>query len=142
MEQGKLAQSKPPYFLKLRLGDRRKYPRFSCELPIDCITTESKTHVGIAANVSQGGLLICLHERITVGTPLRVQLVFAEDFQLKAIGANAVVIWTHVAPHALWGRHQYGLRLTGMSERVFSDFQALLGQLARQSHLNEGIPSS
>lgn len=141
MEQGKFAQSKSPR-LNMGFADRRKYPRFVCELPIDCITSESEIHVGIAANISQGGISICLHDRIKVGSPLRIQLVFAQDFQLKTIGANAIVVWSSVVHHAFWGKYRYGLRLIGMSERVFPDFRGLLGLLAREFHQKRLYPSS
>lgn len=141
MEQGKFAQSKLPR-LNMGFADRRKYPRFACELPIDCITSESEIHVGIAANISQGGISICLHDRIKVGTPLRIQLVFAQDFQLKTIGANAIVVWSSVMHHDFWGKYRYGLRLIGMSERVFPDFRGLLGLLAREFHQKRLFPSS
>jgi len=141
MEQGKYAQLKSPR-LNMGFAERRKYPRFECELPIDCITSESEIHVGIAANISQGGISICLHDRIKVGTPLRIQLVFAQDFQLKTIGANAIVVWSSVVHHDFWGRYRYGLRLIGMSERVFPDFRGLLGLLARKFHQKRLFPSS
>lgn len=130
MEKGNFAQSKPSY-LKMGFVERRKYPRFECELPIDCITTESDIHVGIAANISQSGILVCLHDRVEVGTPLRINLVFNQGFELKIISANAVVVWGNVVHHAFWGRYRYGLRLIGMSDNVFSEFKGLLGQLAR-----------
>ncbi|UCD70524.1 MAG: PilZ domain-containing protein [Syntrophobacterales bacterium] len=141
MEEGKFAQSKPPH-PKIGFAERRKYPRFECELPIDCITSESEMHVGIVANISQGGILVCLHDQIKVGTPLRIQLVFAQGFQLKTIGANAVVVWRNIVHHAFWGRYRYGLRLIGISERVFWDFKGLLGQLAREFHLRNVLSSS
>lgn len=141
MEQGKSAQSKSPH-LHMGFAERRKYPRFECELPIDCITSESEIHVGIAANISTGGMSICLHDRIKVGTPLRIQLVFAHDFQLKTIGANAIVVWSNVVHHVFWGRYRYGLRLIGMSERAFPDFKGLLGLLAREFRQKNAFPSS
>jgi c-di-GMP-binding flagellar brake protein YcgR len=141
MQQPNFAQSKPSY-PRIGFKERRKYPRLTCELPIDCITTESDIHVGIAANISQGGLLICLHERINVGTPLRINLVFNRGFQLKIISANAVVVWSNIVRHAFRGRYRYGLRLIGMSDSVFSDFKGLLGQLAREFRLKNPFPTS
>ena len=141
MEEDKFAELKPPH-LKTGFSERRKYPRFYCELPIDCITSESETHVGIAANISQGGILICLHDLIEVGTPLRIHLVFAQGFQLKTIGANAFVVWRNVLHHAYLGRYRYGLRLVGLSDRFLSDYKGLLGQLAREFHLKNIFPSS
>ena len=141
MEEDRFAHSK---LLGLRTGfaERRKHPRFHCEFPIDCITSESKIHVGIAANVSQAGMMVCLHDRIGVGTPLRINLIFTMGFQLKIVRANAIVVWTKVVQHDLWGRYRYGLRLVGLSERFLTDFQDLLGQLAREFHLRNLFPSS
>ena len=128
--------------LKMHLLERRKFPRFDCELPIDCITREIEIHVGIAANISQGGILISLHDRITVGTPLRIQLVFVQGFQLKTISANAIVVWSDIVHHAFWGKYRYGLKLIEISEGVFSDFKRLLGLLARELHIKKSFPSS
>jgi c-di-GMP-binding flagellar brake protein YcgR len=141
MEKGNFAQSRPPY-PKMSFPERRKSPRFECDFPIDCITTESDIHVGIAANISQGGILICLHDRIKVGTPLRIHLVFNQGFQLKSITANAVVLWRNLGHHAFRGRYRYGLRLIEMSDSVFSDYKVLLGQLAREFHLKNPFPTN
>jgi len=141
MQEPKLPDLKiPPQ--KTRLSERRRFPRFDCEFPIDCITRETEMHVGIAANISQEGILICLHDRVTVGTPLRVQLVFAQGFKLKAISANAIVVWSDIVHHVFWGRYRYGLRLIKMSEGVFSDFKRLLGHLASESHSKNSFPFS
>jgi len=141
MERGNFAWSEAPH-PRMGFPERRKYPRFECELPIDCITTESDIHVGIAANISQGGMLICLHDLIKVGASLRVNLVFNQSFQLKIIGANAVIVWRNIEHHAFRGRYQYGLRLIGMRDSVFTDLKVLLGQLARAFHLKNPFPTS
>ena len=141
MQQGNFTQWKPPH-QKMAFIERRKYPRFPCEFPIDCITNQSDIHVGIAANISQDGLLVSLQDRINVGASLMINLVFNQCFQLKIISANAVVVWSNVAHHAFRGRYRYGLRLIGMSDSVFSDFKGLLGQLAREFHLKNPFPTS
>jgi c-di-GMP-binding flagellar brake protein YcgR len=141
MEEGRFAHPKPPG-LRTGFAERRKYPRFNCEFPIDCITSDSETHVGIAANISKGGMLVFLHERIDLGSPLRVNLIFTKGFQLKIVRANAVVVWCKVVRHAFWGRYRYGIRLIELEERFFSDFIALLGQLGRQFHFKNLFPSS
>lgn len=141
MQKGNFAQSHLPR-PKMGFQERRKYPRFECEFPIECMTTESHMHVGIAANISPGGMLICLHGRIRVGSPLRINLVFNQGFQLKIISANAVVVWDNIVQHAIRGRYRYGLRLIGMSDSVFSDYKVLLGQLAREFHPKNPSPTS
>jgi c-di-GMP-binding flagellar brake protein YcgR len=141
VEKGNFAQSYLPH-PKMGFQERRKYPRFECEFPIDCITTDSHIHVGITANISQGGMLICLHDRIKVWTPLRINLVFNQGFQLKIVSANAVVVWRNIAQHAFLGRYRYGLRLIGMNDNVFSDYEVLLGQIAQEFHLKNPFPTN
>jgi c-di-GMP-binding flagellar brake protein YcgR len=141
VEEDRFAHLKPPY-LKTSFTERRKYPRFDCELPIECITSGSEIHVGIAANISQGGMLVCLHDRIEVGSPLRINLIFTQAFQLKIIRANAIVVWNKAVQHAFWGRYRYGLRLVGLRDRFFSEFKGLLGQLAREFHIRNLLPIS
>ncbi len=128
--------------LRTGFAERRRYPRFRCEFPIDCITSNSDIHVGIAANISQRGMLVCLHDRIKVGTTLRINLIFTKGFQLKIVRANAVVMWSKAESHALWGRYRYGLRLAELNDPYISDFKGLLGQLAREFTLNSLFPSS
>jgi len=109
MQEPKLPDLKiPPQ--KTRLSERRRFPRFDCEFPIDCITRETEMHVG--------------------------------SFKLKAISANAIVVWSDIVHHVFWGRYRYGLRLIKMSEGVFSDFKRLLGHLASESHSKNSFPFS
>jgi len=141
MEKEEFSHPRPPG-IRTGFAERRKYPRYDCELPIDCITTDSEIHVGIAANISHSGMLVRLHDRIELGSPLRINLIFTKGFQLKIVRANAVVVWCKVARHAFWGRYRYGLRLVELERRFFSDFVGLVGQLARQFHLKDLFPSS
>lgn len=141
MEEGRYPHLKPPG-LRTGFAERRRYPRYHCELPIDCIASNSDIHVGFAANISQGGMLVCLHDRIEVGTPLRINLIFTKGFQLKIVRANAVVVWSKAVSHAFWGRYRYGLRLADFNDTFISDFKGLLGQLARELTLKSLFPSS
>lgn len=141
MGEEKCVQLKP-HPLRMGLVERRKHPRFECELPVDCITSESEIHAGIAANISRGGMLICLHDRIEVGAPLRINLIFTRGFQLKIIRANAIVVWKRVVHRSLWGRYRYGMKLVGLSDRFFPDFKGLLGRLAREYRFKNLFPAN
>jgi hypothetical protein len=57
---------------KTRMGvlsiEKRKYPRFSVELPLNYSRAEGKeTLGGMVANASEGGLLVYLPERMEIG---------------------------------------------------------------------------
>lgn len=84
---------------KLRYGivnfERRKYPRFSIDLPIEYSQTDSSLgHPGRTANISEGGLLIYLPERVELGQRLRLKLFFASISEsLYTMEVLVEVVW-------------------------------------------------
>jgi len=88
---------------KLRYGiinfERRKYPRFSIDLPIEYSRTDSLAHPGQAANISEGGLLIYLPERVELGQRLRLKLFFASISEsLHTMEVLGEVVWRSSEP--------------------------------------------
>lgn len=58
--------------------ERRRYPRFSIDLPIEYnLIPSSLSHTGRALNVSEGGVLIYLPQQIELGQHLNLKLFFA-----------------------------------------------------------------
>ncbi len=57
--------------------ERRKYPRFPINLPIEYYRAESSTPAsGRTGDISEGGLLVYLSERVEVGERLKVRCFF------------------------------------------------------------------
>lgn len=75
--------------------ERRKYPRFSIDLPIEYSRTDSLiAHPGQAADISGGGLLITLPERVALGQRLRLKLFFASISEsLYTMEVLVEVVW-------------------------------------------------
>jgi PilZ domain len=71
--------------------ENRRYPRFDIHLPIEyCQFKSSTTHIG---NISEGGLLIYLHDEMDVGQYLRLKLFFSSGSELDTIKILAEVVW-------------------------------------------------
>jgi c-di-GMP-binding flagellar brake protein YcgR len=88
---------------KLRYGivnfERRKYPRFSIDLPIEYSRTDSLAHPGQATNIGEGGLLIYLPESVELGQRLRLRLFFASISEsLHTMEVLAEVVWRSSEP--------------------------------------------
>ncbi len=85
--------------IKPRFGtvnfERRKRPRFSCDLPAEYWhMNDSKNFPGRAANISEAGLLLFICEEIEIGQNLRLKLFFSGfKSPVQSIDAQVEVVW-------------------------------------------------
>jgi len=77
--------------------ERRRYPRFSVDLPIEYYRIDSSiSHIGPGLNVSEGGLLIYFPEEMDVSQYLRLKLFLPLGSELNAIEVLAEVVWMDI----------------------------------------------
>jgi c-di-GMP-binding flagellar brake protein YcgR len=107
--------------------EKRKYPRYSVELPLNYSRAERKdTLGGMVANASEGGLLVYLPERIEIGGLLKIEIFYVRGLELDTIRAVARVVWCDLAARESWGEHRYGLQFEYIDEKDFSRLSTLL----------------
>ncbi len=75
--------------------ERRKYPRFPINLPIEYYRAESSIPAsGRTGDLSEGGLLVYLSERVEVGEHLKVRCFFTSISELmNTMEMGAEVVW-------------------------------------------------
>ena len=77
--------------------ERRRYPRFSVDLPIEYYRIDSSiSHTSRGLNVSEGGLLIYFPEEMDVSQYLRLKLFLPLGSELNAIEVLAEVVWMDI----------------------------------------------
>ena len=107
--------------------ERRRYPRYIVELPLNYSHIDGKEkYGGIVANASQGGILVYLPEKIPIGTLLKIEIFYINGLELNNIKAVAKVVWTDLATHESYGEHRYGLEFKFIDEK---DFEKLINLL-------------
>jgi c-di-GMP-binding flagellar brake protein YcgR len=112
--------------------EKRKYPRFSVELPLDYSRINGKqTFGGMVANASEGGLLVYLPERVEVGALLKIEIFYVRGLELDTIKAVAKVVWCDLAARESWGEHRYGLEFQHIEEKDFSRLTSLLKDVGK-----------
>jgi c-di-GMP-binding flagellar brake protein YcgR len=112
--------------------EKRKYPRFSVELPLDYSRVNGKgTLGGMVANASEGGLLVYLPERIELGAFLRIEIFYVKGLELDTIKAVARVVWSDMAARESWGEHRYGLQFENIDEKDFNRLATLLKEVGK-----------
>jgi c-di-GMP-binding flagellar brake protein YcgR len=105
---------------KPRIGivniERRKYPRFSIDLPIEYHRAQSNlAHTGRALNASEGGLLVYLPEKMDIGQQLSLKLFFHSGSGMNTIAMTGEVMWIDLHLDTNWGDYRTGLRLVDIS---------------------------
>lgn len=121
---------------KPRIGianiERRKYPRFSIDLPIEYYTVPpSEPFPGRTANASEGGLLAYLSQGVEVGRHLRVKLFFHSGSNMNAIEMTAEVVWIDMHLETGWGDYRTGLKFVDISPEDLKCLKEFLFSLSK-----------
>jgi c-di-GMP-binding flagellar brake protein YcgR len=112
--------------------ERRRYPRYNIELPLDYSRLDGKEiYGGIVANASEGGLLIYLPEKMDVGALIRIEILYVKGLELDTIKAVGKVVWSDLAAKESWGEHRYGLQFQQIDEKDFKRLMNLLAEIGK-----------
>ena len=110
--------------------EKRKYPRFSVELPLNYSRADGEKPLGgMVANASEGGLLVYLPERIELGTLLKIEILYVRGLELDTIQAIGKVVWCDLAARESWGEHRYGLQFQHIGQKDFNQLTTLLKEV-------------
>lgn len=96
--------------------ERRRYPRFTVDLPIEYYQVDSSIHhKGQMVNASEGGLLVYLPEQMEIGQRLKMKLFFSSDSDLNIIEMLSEVVWVDIHFSSDRGDHRCGVKLIDIS---------------------------
>lgn len=77
--------------------ERRRYPRFSIDLPIEYYRLNLKEkRQGRAGNISEGGLMVYFPERMDIGQQLRIKVFFPNEAKLVSLELVGEVVWVDI----------------------------------------------
>jgi hypothetical protein len=111
-------------------SERREYQRHLLELPIDYSTKNGKEHWGIAADASEGGVLVYLDELIEIGSLLEVKMFFPKRSELNMVKVMTKVVWSDRVHKEdwgeNWGRYRYGLAFQSFDKKNLNELNILL----------------
>jgi c-di-GMP-binding flagellar brake protein YcgR len=107
--------------------ERRKYPRYSVELPLSYSRVNDKDLFGgIVANASGGGVLVYLPERMEIGVVLKIEIFYLRGFELDTIQAVAKAVWSDLTTKRNLGEYRYGLEFQYIEKKDYNRLIALL----------------
>lgn len=112
--------------------EKRRYPRYTVEFPLDYARVEDKEiYGGMVANVSEGGLLVYLPQRMELGTVLKIEILYVQGLEFNTIKALAKIVWSDLAAKESWGEYRYGLQFLQVEEEDFARLMNLLKEIGK-----------
>ena len=111
--------------------ERRKHPRFNINLPIEYSPVPSSvSHPARALNVSEGGLLVYLSEKVEMGQLLQLRLFLPSGSELNSVELIAEVVWRDIHLGKDWGDHRCGIRFIDISPAGLTKLKKFLKNLS------------
>jgi len=108
--------------------ERRKYPRFNVDLPIEYYRIDSSIgHTGKTLNISEGGLLLYLTEQVEVGQHLKSNFSFTSCSEINSIEMLAEVAWIDIDLGEVWGDYRCGVNFVDVSPEDMTKLKNFLG---------------
>ena len=131
-----MSQQKPA---KTRYGvlnfERRKYPRFSVDLPVEYAWVESSVGTaGRPLDVSESGLLIYFPERMEIGQCLNVKLFLNMGSNLITLEVFSEVAWTEICFEPGRGEYRTGVKFIDISSTDMAKLKQFMLFLSQTSH--------
>ncbi len=111
--------------------ERRKYPRFNIDLPIEySLLSSAVSHPGRALNASEGGLLVYLSEKVEISQLLQMKLFFPSGSELNGVEIVAEVVWMDIHLGKDWGDYRCGVRFVDISPENLNKLKRFLRTLS------------
>ena len=98
-------------------SEKRKFPRADIDLPVEYSETNLFFKHGRATNASEGGLMVCLPEKMDIGHHLVLKLFFPFHSGLNIIEAVVRVVWMDIHLKKDWSwDYRMGVRFEDISQ--------------------------
>jgi c-di-GMP-binding flagellar brake protein YcgR len=110
--------------------EKRKYPRFNVDLPVEYARSNLFVKHGRAVNMSEGGLLLYLPERLELGQQLVLKLFFPSGTALETIETLVQVVWTDIHLAKDWGDYRTGVCFADISTEDLDKLMSFLRSLS------------
>ena len=95
--------------------EKRRYPRFSVDLPVKYTRKDLVLKQGRVINASEGGLLVNFPEQMEIGQHLRLKLFFPSGSELNMMEIMNEVVRMDVAVGKDWGDNRTGVKFVDIS---------------------------
>jgi len=76
------------------LSEKRKHPRIPLRLPTEYLLSgTTRGRLCHTLNIAEGGVLLCLPEKLVVGQRLKIEVFYYFDYELDKFEATGQIVW-------------------------------------------------
>ncbi len=112
-----------------QMKEKRKYPRFNIDLPLEYRVLDSpRAHGGLVINASESGLLVHSANDMAVGTRLSIAVLFPKGFELDNFEVVAEVVWKDIHLTDNRDGYKFGLKFIQILEEDHQKLKRLLAE--------------
>jgi hypothetical protein len=110
--------------------ERRRYPRFSVDFPVEYTRKDMAVKQGRVINASEGGLLVYFPEQMKIGHRLRLKLFLTSGSELNMMEILNQVVWKDILSGE--GREDYrtGVKFVDISLEDQCTLKSFLSSLS------------
>ncbi len=109
--------------------EKRRYPRFSVDLPMEYTWRDLVAKQGRVINASESGLLVYCPEQMEIGQALRLKLFFSSGSELNMMEIMNKVVWMDVYKGKDWGDYRSGVKFVEISPADVDKLKSFLVSL-------------
>ncbi len=110
-------------------NEKRKYPRFDLDLPLEYRETDSPHARGaLVVNASESGLLVHSIKDMPVGMKLKMTVLFPKGFELANFEVFAEIVWKDILWRENGGGYQFGLKFVVILQEDHQKLKQLLSE--------------
>jgi hypothetical protein len=110
--------------------EKRRHPRFNVDLPVEYAGSSVFVKHDRAINISLGGLLLYLPERVEIGQHLALKLFFPSGTALETLETLVQVAWTDISLAEDWGDYRTGVCFVDISSENLGKLMNFLKSLS------------
>jgi hypothetical protein len=79
------------------LSEKRKHPRIPLRLPTEySLSGTTRGRLCHTLNIAEGGVLLCLPEKLPVGQQVKIEVFYYFDYELERFGATGQIVWIEI----------------------------------------------
>lgn len=107
--------------------DKRKFPRFCMDWPLEYRMTDSpNAYGGLVVDGSEIGLRIQSIKNLPIGTKLKIAVIFPKGFQMTNFDVLAEIVWKDLYYSEDHNGYQYGLKFIHIKAEDLRKLKQLL----------------
>jgi hypothetical protein len=110
--------------------ERRRYPRFSVDFPVEYTRKDMAVKQGRVINASEGGLLVYFPEQMEIGQHLRLKLFLISGSELNMMEILNQVVWKDTLSGEVREDYRTGVKFVDISLEDQCTLKSFLSSLS------------